>query len=50
MKVKIFSCTFYSDLEDKINDFIQDKKVQDIKYNKSYHDSFSALIIYEEDI
>lgn len=49
MKVKIFVCTFYSDLEDKINNFIQDKQVQDIKYQKSRYEDFSALIIYEEE-
>lgn len=53
MKVKIINSSptpyidVVKDLEDKINDFIKDKNVIDIKYQKDI--ILTALIIYEED-
>ena len=47
MKVKIFTNVFYDNLEDEINEFIQDKQVHDIKYQKSRYEDFSVLIMYE---
>lgn len=55
MKVKIIGQPHWSnnlakvDLEDLINDFIQDKKVIDIKYQSSASDyERTALIMYED--
>lgn len=57
MKVKIFDCDYASELERKINDFIEEIKkehmeVKDIKYSTP-HDgdmySFSALVMYVPD-
>ena len=54
MKVKIFDEDHEEDLENKINDFIEDKEVIDIKYSVSVSVfseeqiyCFSALIMYK---
>lgn len=47
MKVKIIGSNFMNSLEAKINDFIKDKIVKDIKY-QYYNNYFTCLIIYEE--
>lgn len=46
MKVKIIGGL--NAFEDRINDFIKDKKVIDIKY-QDFSGIISALIMYEED-
>lgn len=48
MKVKILFDTLYDGLEMKINDFIKDKKIIDIKCQLSGTRK-SALVMYEED-
>ena len=57
MKVKIFDCDYASELERKMNDFIEEiekqhMEVKDIKYSTP-HDGdmycFSALIMYGPD-
>ena len=47
MRVELIRTSFGGELPKKINDFIKDKNIIDIKYceNEWY---FSALIIYEE--
>lgn len=54
MKVKIFDEDHEEDLENKINDFIEDKEVVDIKYSigvsvfsEEQIYCFSALILYK---
>ena len=54
MKVKIFDEDHEEDLESKINDFIEDKEIVDIKYSVSvcvFSEEqiycFSALILYK---
>lgn len=54
MKVKIFDEDHEEDLESKINDFIEDKEIVDIKYSVSVSVfseeqiyCFSALILYK---
>ena len=54
MKVKIFDEENEEDLEDKINDFIIDKQIKDIKYQIALAIDlaeqiycYSALILYE---
>ena len=54
MKVKIFDEDHEEDLESKINDFIEDKEIIDIKYSVSVSVfseeqiyCFSALILYK---
>lgn len=47
MKVKILGSNFISSLEVKINDFIKDKIVKEIKY-QHYNNYYTCLIIYEE--
>ena len=54
MKVKIFDEDHEEDLESKINDFIEDKEIIDIKYSVSVSIfseeqiyCFSALILYK---
>lgn len=53
MKVKVFDENHEKDLEDDINEFIQDKKVIDIKYDVAISIAgedqiycFTALIMY----
>lgn len=53
MKVKVFDCDHEKDLEEKINQFIENKEVIDIKYEVSIGVCgeeqlycFSAMIIY----
>ena len=53
MKVKVFDENHEKDLEDDINEFIQDKKVIDIKYGIAISIAgeeqiycFTALIMY----
>lgn len=53
MKVKVFDCEHENDLETKINEFIEDKEIIDIKYQLSIALDkeeqiycFSAMIIY----
>ncbi len=55
MKVKVFDESHEKDLEDAINDFIEDVKVVDIKYqvalgifSEEQIYCFSALVMYEE--
>lgn len=55
MQIKVFDEEHESDLEEKVNDFIDDVKVIDIKYQVSismFSDEqvycYSALIMYEE--
>ena len=54
MKVKIFDEDHEEDLENKINEFIEDKEVVDIKYSvgvsvfsEEQIYCFSALILYK---
>ena len=47
MKVKIFTSSFLLGLEAKINEFICDKEVIDIKF-QSYDKFMLTLIIYKE--
>lgn len=53
MKVKVFDCEHENDLETKINEFIEDKEIIDIKYQLSIALDkeeqiycFSAMVIY----
>ena len=53
MRVKVFDCDNENELEDRINDFIMDKEIIDIKYQLSFNSQgedqiycFSAMIIY----
>ena len=53
LKVKVFDCEHENDLETKINEFIEDKEIIDIKYQLSIALDkeeqiycFSAMIIY----
>lgn len=53
MRVKVFDCDNENELEDRINDFIMDKEIIDIKYQLSFNCQgedqiycFSAMIIY----
>lgn len=55
MKVKLFDEAHEKDLEASINEFIEDKKVIDIKYqvaigvfSEEQIYCFSALVMYEE--
>lgn len=55
MQIKVFDEEHEADLEEKVNDFIDDVKVIDIKYQVSismFSDEqvycYSALIMYEE--
>lgn len=51
MQVKIFSCSTSTDLENKINNFIESKyiKLIDIKFQTyDSYDNYKALLIYEE--
>ena len=48
MKTKILFDTFYDGLEEKINEFIKDKKIIDIKCQLSGTRK-SALVMYEEE-
>lgn len=47
MKVKTIGSNFLAHLELKVNRFIKDKIVKDIKY-QYYNNYFTCLIIYEE--
>lgn len=48
MKVKIFKNFSYGDLEKDINDFIEDKSIEDIKF--IIKDNFYyGMVIYRED-
>lgn len=53
MKVKVFDCDHENDLEEKINEFIINKEIIDIKYQVSIALDkeeqiycFSAMVIY----
>ena len=53
MKVKVYDCEHEKDLEEKVNEFICDKEIVDIKYQVSIAINgeeqiycFSAMIIY----
>ena len=53
MKVKLLWAHFLPDLDKKINEFIQDKKIIDIKFTEVVSDDYvqgdwSALVMYEE--
>lgn len=56
MKVKIFDCEHESDLEKKVNEFIENKEIVDIKFSTAIMIDekseqiycFSALIVYKE--
>lgn len=49
MRAKLISDSYIEDLEAEINDFIEDKKAIDIKYQ--YDDGYyTALIMYEDEI
>ena len=53
MKVKLLWAHFLSDLDKKINEFIQDKRIIDIKFTEVVSDDYvtgdwSALVMYEE--
>ncbi len=55
MQIKVFDEEHEEDLEEKVNDFIEDVKVIDIKYQVAvcmFSDEqvycYSALIMYEE--
>lgn len=53
MKVKILSRMFADELEKEINIFlveISDKKIIDIKYQKSKGTDYSAMIIYSQEV
>ncbi|WP_176461614.1 hypothetical protein [Anaeromicrobium sediminis] len=52
MKVKIFSVTTITGLEDRINKFIKGKKVIDIKQSECITDecwSITITVLYDED-
>lgn len=52
MKVVIFSNRYYGELERRINNFIKDKTIIDIKFSpvSNLGDvNFYAMIIYKED-
>lgn len=58
LKVKIFVTREEDTLAQKINDFIKDKKINNIQYSTSFNGanpttyysvSFSAMITYEEE-
>lgn len=53
MKVKLLCSHFLPDLDKKINEFIQGKKIIDIKFTEVVSDDYvtgdwSALVMYEE--
>ena len=53
MKVKLLWAHFLPDLDEKINEFIQDKRIIDIKFTEVVSDDYvtgdwSALVMYEE--
>lgn len=53
MKVKLLWSHFLPDLDKKINEFIQGKKIIDIKFTEVVSDDYgkgdwSALVMYEE--
>ena len=53
MKVKLLWAHFLPDLDKKINEFIQDKRIIDIKFTEVVSDDYgkgdwSALVMYEE--
>lgn len=53
MKVKLLWSHFLPDLDKKINEFIQDKRIIDIKFTEVVSDDYvtgdwSALVMYEE--
>ena len=53
MKVKLLWAHFLPDLDKKINEFIQDKRIIDIKFTEVVSDDYvtgdwSALLMYEE--
>lgn len=45
MKVKLIASNFLDNLENKINDFIKDKVVIDIKF-ENFNNYFSCMIMY----
>lgn len=56
MKTKIFDCETEQELEKKINEFLEDKEIVDIKYQlalgicgEEQIYCFSALVIYQEE-
>lgn len=53
MKVKLLWAHFLPDLDKKINEFIQDKRIIDIKFTEVVSDDYvtgdwSALVMYEK--
>lgn len=52
MKVKLFSCYSYTDLEKEINNFIIDKNIFDIKYTFSNEKTriYTAMVIYDKNV
>ena len=52
MKVKLFSCYSYTDLEKEINNFIINKNIFDIKYTFSNEKTriYTAMVIYDENV
>ena len=53
MKVKLLWAHFLPDLDKKINEFIQDKRIIDFKFTEVVSDDYvtgdwSALVMYEE--
>ena len=53
MKVKLLWAHFLPDLDKKINEFIQDKRIIDIKFTEVASDDYgngnwTALVMYEE--
>lgn len=47
-KIKIFESDNVKDLEIITNEFLKDKKVNSIQYNKVDYVPYSILIVYEE--
>lgn len=47
MKVKIFKNFSYGDLEKDINDFIEDKSIEDVKFIEK-GDFYCAMVLYSE--
>ena len=48
MKVELIAETFSFEFKDKINDFIKDKQIIDIKFTTNATTTKYALIMYEE--
>lgn len=51
MKIKIFSSMYYMELEDKINEFIKDKNIIDVKISNKIsnrENNIIILVMYKE--